>query len=48
MPMPRYPRAEMNQLVPDSAHNIQAEKPETVLAAINRMLAECEPRKPKK
>lgn len=37
-----------DQLVPDSAHNIPAEKPETVLAAINRVLAECEPRQPKK
>ncbi len=27
-----------NQLVPDSGHNIPAEKPETVLAAINRVL----------
>ena len=37
-----------DQLVPDSGHNIPAEKPEAVLAAINRVLAECEPRKPKK
>ena len=37
-----------DQLVPDSAHFIQVEKPEAVLAAINRVLAECEPRKPKK
>jgi pimeloyl-ACP methyl ester carboxylesterase len=35
-----------NQLVTDSGHNIPAEKPEAVLAAINRVLAECE-RKPK-
>jgi pimeloyl-ACP methyl ester carboxylesterase len=38
----------LNQLVPTSGHNIPAEKPEAVLAAINRVLAECEPRKPKK
>lgn len=37
-----------DQLVPDSGHIIPAEKPEAVLAAINRVLAECEPRKPKK
>ena len=36
------------QLVPDSGHNIPAEKPETVIAAIKRVLAECEPRKPEK
>jgi pimeloyl-ACP methyl ester carboxylesterase len=36
-----------DQLVPDSGHNIPAEKPEAVLAAINRVLAECESRKPK-
>lgn len=37
-----------DQLIPDSGHNIPAEKPEAVLAAINHVLAECEPRKPKK
>jgi pimeloyl-ACP methyl ester carboxylesterase len=37
-----------DQLVPDSGHNIPAEKHEAVLAAINRVLAEREPRKPKK
>jgi pimeloyl-ACP methyl ester carboxylesterase len=37
-----------NQLVPDSGHNIPVEKPEAVLAAINRVLAESESRKPKK
>jgi pimeloyl-ACP methyl ester carboxylesterase len=37
-----------DQLVPDSGHNIPAEKPGAVLAAINRVLAECELRKPKK
>jgi pimeloyl-ACP methyl ester carboxylesterase len=37
-----------NQLVPDSGHNIPAEKPEAVLAAINRVLAEFDQRKPKK
>ncbi len=37
-----------DQLVPDSGHNIPAEKPQAVLAAINRVLAECEPRKQKK
>jgi pimeloyl-ACP methyl ester carboxylesterase len=37
-----------DKLVPDSGHNIPAEKPEAVLAVINRVLAECEPRKPKK
>ena len=37
-----------NQLVPDSGHNIPVEKPEAVLAAINRVLAESENRKPKK
>ncbi|HEX4606477.1 MAG TPA: alpha/beta hydrolase [Candidatus Angelobacter sp.] len=36
-----------DQLVPGSGHNIPAEKPEAVLAAINQVLAECEPRKPK-
>ena len=34
-----------DQLVPDSAHTIQVEKPEAVLAAINSVLAECEPKK---
>jgi pimeloyl-ACP methyl ester carboxylesterase len=37
-----------DQLVPGSGHNIPAEKPEAVLAAINSVLAECEPGKPKK
>jgi pimeloyl-ACP methyl ester carboxylesterase len=37
-----------DRLVTDSGHNIPAEKPEAVLVAINRVLAECEPRKPKK
>jgi pimeloyl-ACP methyl ester carboxylesterase len=37
-----------DQLVPDSGHNIPAEKPGVVLAAINRVLAECRPQKPKK
>ncbi len=37
-----------DQLVTDSGHNIPAEKPEAVLAAIKRVLAECELRKPKK
>ena len=37
-----------DQLVPGSGHNIPVEKPEVVLAAINRVLAECEPRKLKK
>lgn len=37
-----------DQLVPDSGHNIPAEKPGVVLAAINRVLAECQPQKPKK
>ncbi|HZS28007.1 MAG TPA: alpha/beta hydrolase [Candidatus Angelobacter sp.] len=34
-----------NQLVPDSGHDIPVEKPEAVLAAINRVLAESERRK---
>lgn len=37
-----------DQIVPDSGHNIPVEKPEVVLAAINRVLAECGLRKPKK
>jgi len=37
-----------DQLVPDSGHNIPAEKPEAVLAAVNRVLTECELRKLKK
>jgi pimeloyl-ACP methyl ester carboxylesterase len=37
-----------DQLVPDSGHNIPAEKPEAVLAAIKRVLTECELLKPKK
>jgi pimeloyl-ACP methyl ester carboxylesterase len=37
-----------DHLVPDSGHNVPAEKPEAVLAAINQVLAECEQRKPKK
>ncbi|HEX3156176.1 MAG TPA: alpha/beta hydrolase [Candidatus Angelobacter sp.] len=34
-----------DQLVPDSGHNIPVEKPEAVLAAINRVLAESQRRK---
>jgi pimeloyl-ACP methyl ester carboxylesterase len=37
-----------DQLVPGSGHNIPVERPEVVLAAINRVLAECELRNPKK
>jgi len=37
-----------DQIVTDSGHNIPVEKPEAVLAAIDRVLAECEMRKPKK
>jgi pimeloyl-ACP methyl ester carboxylesterase len=37
-----------DQLVPDSGHNIPAEKPDVVLGAIKRVLAECELPKPKK
>jgi pimeloyl-ACP methyl ester carboxylesterase len=37
-----------DQLVTDSGHNIPVEKPEAVLTAINRVLAECDLRKPKK
>jgi len=37
-----------DQVVPDSGHNIPVEKPDVVLAVINRVLAEGEPRKPKK
>jgi pimeloyl-ACP methyl ester carboxylesterase len=36
-----------DQLVPDSGHNIPVEKPEAVLAAINRVLAESKLPKPK-
>ncbi|HEY2391211.1 MAG TPA: alpha/beta hydrolase [Candidatus Angelobacter sp.] len=36
------------ELVPDSGHNIPVEKPEAVLAAIRRVLAECELQKSKK
>jgi pimeloyl-ACP methyl ester carboxylesterase len=35
------------QIIKDSGHNIPVEKPEAVLAAINRVLAECETRKAK-
>ena len=37
-----------NQLVPDSGHDIPVEKPDAVLAAINRVLTESESQKPKK
>ena len=37
-----------DQIVTDSGHNIPVEKPEAVLGAINRVLAECELPKPKK
>lgn len=37
-----------DQPVPDSGHNIPAEKPDVVVAAINHMLAECQPQNSKK
>jgi pimeloyl-ACP methyl ester carboxylesterase len=37
-----------DELVPDSGHNIPVEKPEAVLAAINRVLAESKLPQPRK